>query len=266
MLFSLALTAVASSPSKLSSSKVGPALKLRGGGVSAADAQTVVAGLMGLSSGIGYVYTDDMAKLYEFTDPVTPQTKFMSKMTFGSNAAAAVLLLKPEYFVVAMAGVVYSLADQAGEVLDMPRYPMVAFAILPLVIEWAMAQGHLPKWALGAFLMTHGAASILAWEVTLGDLATILPIYSLYQAKVKSTKQSECVGKFFIGNLLAQGIYLVSQANGHTAAQSFGYWSTAMTAAGVKFALVDGKGVFNPVGGYVWIALYAAAAGIALTA
>tara|TARA_B100000787_G_scaffold119336_1_gene89522 strand:+ start:133 stop:315 length:183 start_codon:yes stop_codon:yes gene_type:complete len=42
-----------SSPSKLSSSKVGAALKLRGGGVSAADAQTVVAGLMGLSSGIG---------------------------------------------------------------------------------------------------------------------------------------------------------------------------------------------------------------------
>ena len=197
-----------------------------------------------------------MAKLYEFTDPVTPQTKFMSKMAFGASAAAAVLLLKPEFFVVAMAGVVYSLADQSSEALGTPRYPMVAFAILTLVIEWAMAQGHLPKWALGAFLMTHGASSILAWDA----------VYGLYQAKVKLTKQSECVGKFLNGNLLAQGIYLVSQANGHTAAQSFGYWSTAMTAAGVKFALVDGKGVFNPAGGYVWIALYAAAAGIALTA
>ena len=43
-------------------------------------------------------------------------------------------------------------------------------------------------------------------------------------------------------------------------------WSAVMTVVGVKFALVDGKGVFNPAGGYVWIALYAAAAGIALTA
>ena len=255
MLLSIALTAVASS-SKLASSKVGPALKLRGGGVSAGDAQTVVAGLMGLSSGIGYVYTDDMAKLYEFTDPVTPQTKFLSKMAFGYNAVAAVLLLKPEFFVVALAGVAYSLADQSSVALDMPRYGLFGLAILVFVFEWAMAQGHFPKWALGAWMMAHGASSIVAWDT----------VYCLFQAKAKLTKQSECIGKFLNGNVLAIGIYLVSQANGNTAAQSFGYWSAVMTAAGVKFALVDGKGVFNPVGGYVWIALYAAAAGIALTA
>ena len=254
MLFSIVLVAVASS-SPRSASKVGPALKLRGGGVSADDARTVVASLMGLSSGIGYAYTDEMLKLYEFTDPVTPQTKFLSKMGFGASAVAAVLLLKPEFYVVALAGVIYSLADQSSEALDMPRYPLVAFAILPFVFEWAMAQGHLPRWALGAFLMAHGASSIVAWDV----------VYGLYQAKAKLTKQSECIGKFLNGNVLASGVYLVSQAIGNTAAQSFGYWSAVMTVAGVKF-LVDGKGVFNPVGGYVWIALYAAAASIALTA
>ena len=253
----LALAAVAS-PSKLSSSaKVGSVLKLRGGvsiSVSAGDARTVAAGLMGLSSGIGYVWTDDMAKLYEFTDPVTPQTKLLTKMVFGINFAAAVLLLKPEFFVVALAGAPYSLADQAGAAFDMPRYPFFAWGILPFVFEWAMARGHLPKWAFGAFLMASGASIIAAWDTACG----------LYQAKAKQllTKQSECVGKFFASNQLAIGVYLVSQAIGNTAAQSFGYWSAVMIAANVKF--IVSPGIVNPVGGYVWIALYAAAAGIDL--
>ena len=54
----VALAALASS--KLSASKVGPALKLRGGGVlriSPAEVQTFVGGLVGLASAAGYVYT-----------------------------------------------------------------------------------------------------------------------------------------------------------------------------------------------------------------
>lgn len=241
--------------SALSPSKVAPALRLRGGGISARDAQKVVAGLMGLSSSIGYVYTAEMCELYEFTDPVTPQTRLLSKMAFGNNIAAAVLLLKPEYFIVVLAGVAYSVADQVGDVLEAPRYPVVAWAVLPLVFEWAMAQDRLPKWALGAFLMAHGVANIMAWEF----------VYDrVFQAKAKLTKQSLSVGKFFSGNILATGTYLVSQAIGNAPAMSFGYWAAVMTAVFTKFVLVDR--VFNPVGGYVWIALYAAAAGIALTA
>jgi hypothetical protein len=253
-MLSIAITALASS--KLSSSKVGPALKLRGGGVSPDDAQTVVAGLTALSSGVGFVYTQDTADMYEFTDPLTPQTKMFAKMNFGIQGALAVLLLKPELFNVALGGTFFALADQMGEVLDMPRYPVFAWSVVPFVFEWAVAQGHLPKWAFGAFLMANGAAGIAAWDT----------LYGMYQAKAKLTQQSDSMAKFSQAGLVAIGAYLVSQAQGNTASQSFGYLAAIMAAGIVKFAAIDGKGIFNPVGGYVWAAIYAAAAGIALTA
>ena len=254
-MLSIAITALASS-SKLSSSRVGPALKLRGGGVSPDDAIKVVSTLTALSSGVGYVYTKEMLDQYEFTDVVTPTTKMFAKMNFGVQGAAAVLLLKPELFLIALAGTFYSLADQMGEVFDMPRYPLFAWSILPFVFEWAMEAGHLPAWAFGGFLIANGLAGAFAWDT----------IYELYQAKAKLDKTGEAMGKFIQGGFVAIGVYLVSQAQGNTAAQSFGYLAATFVAALLKFLMVDGKGVFNPVGGYVWAAIYAAAAGIALTA
>jgi hypothetical protein len=254
-MLSIAITALASS-SKLSSSRVGPALKLRGGGVSPDDAIKVVSTLTALSSGVGYVYTKEMMDQYELTDPLSPQTKMFTKMNFGVQGAAAVLLMKPELFLVALAGTFYSLADQMGEVFDMPRYPLFAWAILPFVFEWAMEAGHLPAWAFGAFLIANGVAGIAAWDT----------IYELYQAKAKLDKTGEAMGKFAQGAFVAIGAYLVSQAQGNTAVQSFGYLAAIFTAAILKMALVDGKGCFNPVGAYVWAAIYAAASGIALTA
>jgi hypothetical protein len=248
-MLAVALAALASS--KLSASKVGPALKLRGGGVlriSPAEVQTFVGGLVGLASGAGYVYTEDIAKKYMFTDPLTPQTKILAKVCCGVNLAAAVLLLKPEFFLVALAGTLYSLADQLGEVLDMPRYPLFAWGFMPFVFEWAMAKGYLPKSAFGAYVMANGIAGIT------------------YQAKAKLTQQSKSIAKFSQGSCLAIGAYLVSQAQGNTAAQSFGYWCGLQAAASVKFACVDGQGVVNPVDSYLWAAFYATAASIALTA
>ena len=245
----VALAALASS--KLSASKVGPALKLRGGGVlslSPAEVQTFVGGLVGLASAAGYVYTEDIANKYMFTDPLTPQTKILAKVCCGVNLAAAVLLLKPEFFLVALAGTLYSLADQLGEVLDMPRYPLVAWGFMPFVFEWAMAKGYLPKSAFGAYVMANGIAGIT------------------YQAKAKLTQQSKSIAKFSQGSCLAIGAYLVSQAQGNTAAQSFGYWCGLQAAASLKFACVDGQGVVNPVDSYLWAAFYATAASIALTA
>jgi len=107
-------------------------------------------------------------------------------------------------------------------------------------------------------LLVEGAEA--AQQEALLDALT--PIAEEFKAKL--TKQSLSVGKFFSGNILATGTYLVSQAIGNAPAMSFGYWAAVMTAVFTKFVLVDR--VFNPVGGYVWIALYAAAAGIALTA
>ena len=254
-MLSIAITALASS-SKLSSSRVGPALKLRGGGVSPDDAIKVVSTLTALSSGVGYVYTKEMLDQYEFTDVVTPTTKMFAKMNFGVQGAAAVLLLKPELFLIALAGTFYSLADQMGEVFDMPRYPLFAWAILPFVFEWAMEAGHLPAWAFGGFLMANGLAGVFAWDT----------IYELYQAKAKPDKTGEAMGKFVQAGLVAIGAYLVSQAQGNTAVQSFGYLAAIFTAAILKMVMLDAAGSFNPMGGYVWAAIYAAASGIALTA
>jgi hypothetical protein len=254
-MLSIAITALASS-SKLSSSRVGPALKLRGGGVSPDDAIKVVSTLTALSSGVGYVYTKEMLDQYEFTDVVTPTTKMFAKMNFGVQGAAAVLLLKPELFLIALAGTFYSLADQMGEVFDMPRYPLFAWSILPFVFEWAMKAGHLPEWAFGGFLIANGLAGVFAWDT----------IYELYQAKAKLDKTGEAMGKFIQGGFVAIGVYLVSQAQGNTAVQSFGYLAATFVAAILKFVMLDGVGTFNPMGAYVWAAIYAAAAGIALTA
>jgi len=254
-MLSIAITALASS-SKLSSSRVGPALKLRGGGVSPDDAIQVVSTLTALSSAVGYVYTKEMADMYEFTDPLLPSTTKLAKLNFGIQGAGAVLLLKPELFLVALAGTFYSMADQMGETFDMPRAPIVAWAVLPFVFEWAMEAGHLPKWAFGAFLIVNGLAGAFAWDT----------IFALYQGKVKLDKAGESMGKFMQMGLVAIGVYLVSQAQGNTAAQNFGYYAATSCAGILKFLLVDGTGVFNPMGGYVWAAIYAAAAGIALAA
>ena len=254
-MLSLAITALATS-SKLSSSRVGPALKLRGGGVSPDDAIKVVSTLTAISSAVGYYYTDETADKYEMTDKMAPTTKLFCKMNFGVQGAGAVLLMKPELFLVALAGTFYSLADQMGEAFDMPRYPLFAWSVLPFVFQWAMDAGHLPAWAFGAFMIANGVAGIVAWDT----------IYDLYQAKAKLDKTGEAMGKFVQGGFVAIGTYLVSQALGHTAHQSFGYLAAIFTAAILKFALVDGVGCFNPVGAYVWAAIYAAASGIALTA
>ena len=111
-MLSLAITALATS-SKLSSSRVGPALKLRGGGVSPDDAIKVVSTLTAISSGVGYYYTDEMADKYEMTDKMAATTKLFCKMNFGVQGAGAVLLMKPELFLVALAGTFYSLVVNA---------------------------------------------------------------------------------------------------------------------------------------------------------
>jgi hypothetical protein len=39
--------------------------------------------------------------------------------------------------------------------------------------------------------------------------------------------------------------------------------AATFTAAILKFLFVDGKGVFNPIGGYAWCAIWTAAGAIA---
>merc|ERR1712072_1656879 len=124
----------------------------------------VVSTLTAISSGVGYYYTDEMVEKYEMTDKMAPTTKLFTKMNFGVQGAGAVLLMKPELWLVALAGTFYSLGDQMGEAFDMPRYPLFAWSVLPFVFQWAMDAGHLPAWAFGAFMIANGVAGIVAWD------------------------------------------------------------------------------------------------------
>jgi hypothetical protein len=51
-----------------------------------------------------------------------------------------------------------------------------------------------------------------------------------------------------------------------SSAQSFGAYAFVYVAYILKLMLVDGAGLFNPVGGYVWAAMFGGAGALALAA
>ena len=56
------------------------------------------------------------------------------------------------------------------------------------------------------------------------------------------------------------------QARGTSCARAAGVYGLTYTAYILKLVLVDGVGLFNPAGGYVWAGLFGAAGVAALTA
>ncbi len=225
------------------------ALRLRGG-ISAGEAQKYIGYLTVASSAVGYVYTNEMADKYEPTEKLTPQTTAMGRMNFGVQLAAGVLLLKPDAFVPTLAAVFYSMASQFGETFQMPRYPMVAWAAILPALQWAAGEGKVPEWALGGFLLANGLFGSFMWETC----------YSLYQTKVALNKQASSMGQFVNSGLAATGLYLLGPTLGWSDTQAVAGFLAAFAAGVLKFVLVDGEGMFNPMGGYAWAAIMAAGA------
>jgi hypothetical protein len=86
----------------------------------------------------------------------------------------------------------------------------------------------------------------------------------MYQIEAPMSAQADAMGKFTNAAFATAGLYLLGPTLGWTAEQSFGAYALAYAAFIVKLAAFDGKDLFNPVGGFVWAALFAGAGAIAL--
>ena len=112
------------------------------------------------------------------------------------------------------------------------------------------------KYARARSLIASGLQGTFFWD----------SMKDMYKIGIPMTAQSDTMGKFVNGAFVTMGVYLLGPTMGWSTAQAFGAYALTYVAYILKLCMVDGKGMFNPVGGYVWAALFGGAGVVSLMA
>jgi hypothetical protein len=231
-------------------------MKLRGGGMpSAEQAQTTIGWLLMLPAIAGNTWTKENLEMYEFTSPLEEPTIAFGKFNYAVQIAHGLMLLGKFDAVTALAVAMYA-STPVQDMLKCPKLPVLAWAGSLLLLNKLGAEGKVAKWILPAVLIASGLQGTFMFDLQ----------KSMYGVSVPLTAQSEAMGKFFNGAFTTLGVYMLGPVLGWSSAQSFGAYALTYVAYIFKMAFVDGVGLFNPVGAYVWAGLFAAAGVTALTA
>jgi hypothetical protein len=245
----LALTAGSKSPTM-------PLMKLRGGGLpSAEQAQTFLGGLTLAQAVVGHAFTKESMEMYEFSGPIEGPTEQFAHMNYAIQIAHGLMLLGKVDAVTALSLAVFS-STTVQEALGAPKMPVVAWAAGLLVLNHFQAAGSVPSWVIPGMLIASALQGTFAWD----------SMKAMYKLGVPTTAQSDAMGKFVNGAFGSFGVYLLGPILGLSSAQSFGAYALTYAAYVLKLVMVDGPGLFNPVGGYVWAAIFGGAGAIALMA
>jgi hypothetical protein len=229
-------------------------MKLRGG-VSAAQAQSTIGWIVTASALAGNTWTKENLELYEFTSPLEDPTIQLAKMNYALQIAHGLMLLGKADAVTAMAIAMYfSTPVQDG--LKCPKLPVVMWAGSLLLLKKLAADGKVPTWVLPAIFIASGLQGTFMFEMQ----------KKMYGVGVPMTSQSDAMGQFMNAAFTSLGVYLLGPVLGWSSAKSFGAYAFVYVAYILKLMLVDGAGLFNPVGGYVWAAMFGGAGALALAA
>jgi hypothetical protein len=233
-----------------------PVMKLRGGGLPSAETVQSTIGYITLAQAlVGQVWTKESMEMYEFTAPLEGPTVQFAKFNYALQIAHALMLLGKADGVTAMAVAIFA-STHIQDALKAPKLPVVAWSALLLTLKHFGDAGSVPGWVIPALLLASSAQGTFMWD----------SMKAMYQIGVPMSKQSDAMGGFVNGAFASFAVYLLGPVLGWSASQTFGVYALVYTAYILKLVLVDGPGLFNPVGGYVWAALFGGAGAIALAA
>lgn len=230
-------------------------LKLRGG-VSAEQAQTAIGYITLAQAAVGYAFTKESMEMYEFKGEIEAPTLAMSKFNYALQIAHAINLLMPEYGITALAVAIFASSSEFSASMKAPRLPALAWSGLLLALNGPLKDS-VPAWVLPGMLIASGVHGTVAIEQAM----------DMYQIGVPLSKQSKTMAKFVNAGFVALGAYLLAPVLGYSSAQAFGAYGLIYAAFIVKMCTIDGGAdIFNPIGGFVWAAIFGGAAGSALAA
>jgi len=255
LLLSLLTSTLALTASRQAASSA-PLMKLRGGALpSAEQAQSFIGYLTVAQAVAGHAWTKESSEMYEFTSPLEMPTLQFAKFNYALQIAHGLMLLGKVDPVTALAVAIFS-STSVQENLKAPKAPVVAWAAGLLVLKYFTDAGSVPAWVIPGMLLASALQGTFAWESMKG----------MYKLGVPLTQQSDTMGKFVNGAFASFAVYLLGPILGLSSAQTFGAYALTYTAYILKLLLIDGKGLFNPVGGYVWAAIFGGSGALALLA
>jgi hypothetical protein len=233
-------------------------MKLRGGGplpVSAAQAQSAIGYITLAQALVGHAWTKESMEMYEFTGPIEDPTIHFAKFNYALQIAHGLMLTGLADPTTALSVAIYT-STSVQEGLKAPKLPVVAWAAVLLALKHFGSTGAIPAWVQPALVMASALQGTFMWD----------SMKAMYKLGVPLTKQSDAMGGFVNAAFMTWGIYVLGPLLGWSSAQTFGVYGLTYTAYILKLVLVDGVGLFNPAGGYVWAGLFGAAGVAALTA
>ena len=225
-------------------------LKLRGG-VSAEQAQTAIGYITLAQAAVGYAFTKESMEMYEFKGEIEAPTLAMSKFNYALQTRTQSTFM-PEYGITALAVAIFA----SSEFSAMKAPPSRALAWSGSPRSTARSRTRCPRGPPGMLIASgvHGTVAI--------DQAM-----DMYQIGVPLSKQSKTMAKFVNAGFVALGAYLLAPVLGYSSAQAFGAYGLIYAAFIVKMCTIDGGAdIFNPIGGFVWAAIFGGVAGSALAA
>jgi hypothetical protein len=235
--------------------RASPTLKLRGGAISAEQAQTAIGYITLAQSAVGHAYTSESMEMYEFKSTLEETTIQFAKFNYGLQIAHAVNLLMPEYGITALAVAIFAGSSEFSATLKAPRGPAVAWAITLLALQHY--KDSVPAWLLPSLLIASGVHGTVCFDQAM----------EMYGIKNTLSKQSEVMAKFVNSGFVALGAFLLAPTLGYSSAQAFAAYGLTYAALILKMITVDGGAdIFNAVGGYVWALIFGGASASALMA
>jgi len=231
-----------------------PLIKLRGGAMPSAEQAQSFIGYVSIAQAlVGHAWPKESSEMYEFTSPLEAPTLQFARFNYALQIAHGLTLLGKVDPVTALAIAIYS-STSVQEALGAPKAPVVAWAGGLLVLKHFTDAGNVPAWVLPSMLLASALQGTFAWD----------SMKAMYKLGVPLTQQSDTMGKFLNGAFASMAVYLFGPILGLSSAQTFGAYALTYTAYILKLLFVDGVGLFNPVGGYVWAAIFGGAGVVAL--
>ena len=200
--------------------------------------------------------------MYEFKSEIEAPTLAFAKFNYALQIAQAVCLLKPEYGITAIAIAIFASSGEMAAALKAPRAPALAWAGALLALQ--QYSDSVPDWLLPGLLVASGLHGIFAFDQAM-NMYGIGSVGADPKKPMTLSAQSKTMAKFVNGGFVALGAFLLAPKLGYSSAQAFAAYGLVYAAVILKMVLMDGgTDLFNPIGGYVWAALFGGAGASAL--
>lgn len=219
----------------------------------AEQAQSFIGYLTLTQAVVGRAWTKESMEMYEFTSPLEEPTVQFAQFNYALQIAHGLMLLGKVDPVIALSVAIYS-STTVQDALKAPKLPVVAWAAGLLVLKHFTDAGSVPAWVLPSMILASAVQGTVAWP----------SMKAMYKIGVPMSKQSDAMGQFVNAAFGSFAVYLLGPILGLSPAQTFGAYAFTYVAYILKLVMIDGVGLFNPVGGYAWAGIFGTAGALAL--